>query len=490
MKKNLFFLVLGLLLSIVVIAQNISNTLEFDGIDDYVSITNGTALISGLSEFSMCGWVYPTNPNTSWPDFEGYFGIKNEGICDFYLVQLYGLGLEARLTTNTGTYTLNPADLSEVTMNEWQHFAIVYTGSELQVFYNGVLDGSIAASGTIDFNNMQFTFGMLEFPGQNFYLDGKIDEITIWDKALTESEILEYQCISGDPSSVPNLTAYYNFNEEEGLVLPDYFENYDGTLTNMNGDEWITSEVCESGYTITFIVNDEDSGLPVEDAVVNLQGIVKNTDSNGEVEFTNYDPGLYPWSVTKTDYYESVGEVAVIDEDVIVEVELAPILYYDITFVVTQDPGGLPVDSAIVNVDGVIQYTDETGTITFSGYLPGTYSYNISKDGYNLTFGDAVVIDENLTIEVNLVLIGINQYTDKEINIYPNPSDGLIRIDLLKARMSTADVIVRNLTGQMIMRKQIDKKSALINLSGFEKGMYFLEIHFENRIINKPVIIK
>ena len=70
MKKISFFVFTILIGFSSLFSQSISNALEFDGQDDYVAIPNGTAMFAGLSEFSMCGWVYPTNPNTSWPDFE------------------------------------------------------------------------------------------------------------------------------------------------------------------------------------------------------------------------------------------------------------------------------------------------------------------------------------------------------------------------------------------------------------------------------------
>ena len=165
--------------------------------------------------------------------------------------------------------------------------------------------------------------------------------------------------------------AYYNFNETEGLVLPDYFGTYNGSLTGMTGNEWTESEVCQSGFDISFVVTDELTGEPVPNASINLDGIIKNTDDNGEVSYTNYDPGIYPYEITKSGYYETLGQVTVVGDDTTLFIELAPVVYYDITYVVTEDPGGQPVEGAIVNMSGIIQFTDETGQTTFTGFLPG-----------------------------------------------------------------------------------------------------------------------
>jgi hypothetical protein len=467
----------------------ISNALEFDGFEDYVSVANGTALIAGLDEFSMCGWVYPTNPNAAWPDFDGWFGIKSEGICDFYIAQINGVGIEARITTNQGQFTINPNEISEAFIDEWHHYALVFTGQELQIYLDGELDGFVPAEGTIDFNNLEVTFGKLEFFENDFFLDGRLDEITFWDKALTEDDLSEVMCISGDPGAVEGLTAYYDFNEESGWVLPDYFGNYDGVLMAMTGDEWVESDVCEAGFEITFTVIDELTSEPVEGAEVNLEGVLKTTDENGVATYTNYDPGNYIYNVTHPDYYDASGEVEVIDQDITEEVLLPPIVYYSMTFVVTEDPGSMPVDSAIVNVGGLLKYTDETGMVTFDGYLPGTYNYNVSKPGYFLVPGTATITDDDLTIEVTLVISQIDESNQSTFKIYPNPAQETLFIDHPGA---ARELQVRILTpdGRCVSDLSDLSKNEPLKVPNLTSGLYFVEITLEGERTLKKLMIE
>jgi len=486
MKKILFLITFVSLFSSITFSQNISNALEFDGIDDYVSIPNGTGLISGLTEFSMCGWVYPTNPNTAWPDFEGYFGIKNEGVCDFYLVQLYGLGLEARITTNEGQFTINPADLSEVDMEEWQHFALVYTGDQLQVFINGEFDNAIAASGVINYEDLELTIGTLIFGSSNFYLDGKVDEVTVWDKALTEEEVQDYMCITGDPYSIPNLTAYYNFNEVEGMVLPDYFEGYHGILTGMTGEEWIVSEVCESGFDATFIVTDSDTNEPVEGATIDVEGLVKTTDENGEAVFSNYDPGEYDYTITKTDYYDFEGSFEIVDDDIEIEVSFDPILTYSITFFV-KDNESNAVENAIVNLDGLIQYTNASGETVFDDYLPGSYPYSVIVEGFEFVSGDAIVDADDIVIEINLVINNIIQSMMQGVHVFPNPSSGIVNIEVgtIEAKGFTANF--RDASGKTIRTYRMKPHQNRIDLSDLKEGMYIIEFEIGDNKSYVPI---
>ncbi len=466
----------------------VSNALEFDGFEDYVAVANGTALLAGLDEFSMCGWVYPTNPNAAWPDFDGWFGIKNEGVCDFYIAQINGIGIEARITTSEGQYTINPNEISEAFIDEWHHYALVYTGEELQIYLDGELDGYVAAGGTIDFSDLEITFGKLEFFDNDFFLDGKLDEITFWDKALTEDDLAGVMCISGDPGAVEGLTAYYDFNEESGWVLPDYFGNYDGVLIAMTGDEWVESDVCEAGFDITFTVTDELTSLPVQGADVNIDGVIKPTDANGMAVFNNYDPGTYDYIVTQPDYYDVTGEVEVVDEDVTVEVVLPPVIYYTITFVVTEDPGAIPVDSAIVNVGGLLKYTDETGTVVFEGYLPGTYTYNVSKTGYFLVPGAAVVVDEDLTVEVTLMLTTIEEYGPDWFQVYPNPAHEAIFIKHPGTERMTVRILAPD--GRCVLnRSDLSTKEAL-PVNTLQPGFYLLEITLRNHRVVKTLVVE
>jgi len=489
MKKILSFIIGFVLFLSFAYSQNPSNALEFDNVDDYVAVPNGTALLNGLAEFSMCGWVYPENPDANWPNFDGYFGIKNENVCDFYVVQINGTGIEARITTNTGTYTIDPPLLSQVTINEWHHYALVYTGSELQLYLNGEFDGSVPANGTINFDNLEITLGMLDFGTQDFFLDGKLDEITFWDKALIDTEIQEYMCIGGDPASIPNLTAYYDFNEEEGLVLPDYFGTYDGNLTGMTGEEWIASEVCESGFDASFTVINSETSQPVENASIEVDGLIKTTNENGVVIFSNYDVGIYDFIVTKTDYYDYNASFEIIDEDIVVDVIFDPILTYSISFTITEEPGSIPVENTIVNLDGILQYTDAAGTTVFNDYLPGSYSYVILKDGYELETGVAEVINEDLSIEIILLINEIYNELIQNISIYPNPTDGLLNIITGVGISQAYQITICDLSGRVVSKTDMKAGVKQFDLSDLQKGMYIIQIREEAEKIYRSSIV-
>jgi uncharacterized delta-60 repeat protein len=123
--------------------------------------------------------------------------------------------------------------------NQWVHVAGVWDGTTISVYENGILKGSEAWSGTLTTSTDDLRIGArTDYPGGN--LNGRLDEVRIWDKALCAAEIAERRSceLSG---SETGLMAYYNFNnltaaaDENNAgqtVLTDEAGSNNGTLTN------------------------------------------------------------------------------------------------------------------------------------------------------------------------------------------------------------------------------------------------------------------
>ncbi len=187
---NSCFLSMGLIFILINPTTNGQslNGLSLDGVDDYVAVSGSSGLIANLGSFSMACWVYPTNATPSFPDFDGIIGFRNDANADFYLLQLSASTYEARFRNSTGimhTLTQGP-----VLLNQWQHLALVYTGSSLRFYHNGNLTGSMNATGNITNTGIPFEIGRLSFNNNPFYLNGSIDEAALWGRALSDNEVM------------------------------------------------------------------------------------------------------------------------------------------------------------------------------------------------------------------------------------------------------------------------------------------------------------
>lgn len=228
------------------------NYLDFDGIDDYVDVAGSENILANKNTITLSCKVYPKNTNPGFPAFNGIAGYRNESNFDFYLIQLSATSIEARFRNSAGVqYTIVYDGL---VLNQWNHFFFVYDGSKINLYSGSNLTNTIAASGsTPALNSNTFKIGLVQFQAYDWFHNGYIDEVSLWNKALDASEI---NAIVGNgageianPAFENNLMLYYKFNQgtaygtNTGLsILNDENFAYDGQLNNFaltgNSSNW------------------------------------------------------------------------------------------------------------------------------------------------------------------------------------------------------------------------------------------------------------
>jgi len=115
----------------------------------------------------------------------------------------------------TSGYSFNKPEYS---VDEWNHVALVISDEQIKLFINGVLitkNPRSWSSITAPFNHALW-LGALNKQGQGSdYFNGFIDNVQIWDKALSENEIKTYMVLTPDQSA-EGLYAMYDFNSMKG----------------------------------------------------------------------------------------------------------------------------------------------------------------------------------------------------------------------------------------------------------------------------------
>jgi hypothetical protein len=153
-----------------------NTALQLDGAGDFVRTISG--LMNSRPVFTISGWM---RRNTDQPNRTGLWGQNN-------LVEF------GYINNNTlEVWTDNGLDISPnpIPNGEWAHLAIVSTGSPgtMTMYTNGAPAGSRAH--TLPANN-SFAFnigGGGVFDGTGNFFNGQIDEVAIFDKALTADQI-------------------------------------------------------------------------------------------------------------------------------------------------------------------------------------------------------------------------------------------------------------------------------------------------------------
>lgn len=205
--KKLFTFFGFFLVSVMLFAQS-NQYLHFDMVDDFTQLPNGSQYVSGTSQLSMTGWFYCD----ALAYGQGYMGFRaGSGTAEFYLIQLSNGVLECRIVTTAGFFEyVSPANT--VIPQVWQHIAWIYDGTAIKLYVNGTLKGSKPASGTFLGPSVNFAIGKSLLGGYNFVYGGRVDEVSVWNKGLSQTEIQDIMAneLTG---TEPNLQLYYKFNQ-------------------------------------------------------------------------------------------------------------------------------------------------------------------------------------------------------------------------------------------------------------------------------------
>ncbi|MEM6345549.1 MAG: LamG-like jellyroll fold domain-containing protein [Bacteroidota bacterium] len=168
------------------------STINFDGLNDYVNIPNTPAL--NTPNITIEAWIkadsYGPNPwSNSIVNKEGW-ASGNQGYA-------FRCGQGGRLSFNIGHNGVwyETVSAAVMTTNRWYHVAGTYDGLAVRIFVNGVQVGVTNHVGAITNGIYDVKVGQLSFTGGgNRLFDGQIDEVRIWNQALTPATMRDWMC--------------------------------------------------------------------------------------------------------------------------------------------------------------------------------------------------------------------------------------------------------------------------------------------------------
>ncbi|MCO4806595.1 MAG: T9SS type A sorting domain-containing protein, partial [Flavobacteriales bacterium] len=93
----------------------------------------------------------------------------------------------------------------------------------------------------------------------------------------------------------------------------------------------------------------------------------------------------------------------------------------------------------------------------------------------------------NDSTQVPILFVGIDEAVESGFRIFPNPSDGLITIEVLEIT-GNEKVEVRDLHGRLIQSRAITSNSTQLNLGNMASGVYNAILTNENGTTNRKLI--
>lgn len=241
-KKGGTLLVLRIDYSEFAVSGNIA--LSFDGVDDYVEVPDAPSL-NPTEQITVEAWVKPYYGG-SYPFVvtKGLSGTNRAWTIQFYEDTLRPVFV-VHPTGETEKAVISPDEVSE---SEWHHLVGTYDGQTIKLYVDGELKATYTESFTINVVPAPVTIG--GYITSN-YLKGAVDEIRIYNRALTEEEI-RYSYYMRIPLNTSGLVAWWSFNEGEGNSVSDAGPYRNNGI--IHGACWVKgSNMLEESIKISYI---------------------------------------------------------------------------------------------------------------------------------------------------------------------------------------------------------------------------------------------
>lgn len=164
--------------------NGINTAASFNGTTQYLERAD-TAVLDFTTALTISAWIKPTNHNTQ----RSIVDKVNSGTTRTYTLytsQTSGL-LTCYMSTNGTSYAITQSTDS-IPTGVWTHVAAVYNGTDIRLYINGVLNGTPASlSGSL--YNASTALNIGRRPDIGYEWLGSIDDVSLWSRPLSASEI-------------------------------------------------------------------------------------------------------------------------------------------------------------------------------------------------------------------------------------------------------------------------------------------------------------
>lgn len=391
--------------------------------------------------------------------------------------------------------------------NSWHHFVYTFSSGVAKLYMDGLLISTQTNLGNIIANsntNLIFGYGL---PLNNFYYNGLLDDIGIWNRALTQNEITNLfdakLVCEKSYATVGYLKASYNPTYEP-IIDKSSWHYIAVTKNGLDGNIYLDGKLITNStyYNQPFIWNSLLLGasqtcvscsptpdyiglideLRVSNVVRTANEIQNHFNSNVPLSEDNNTLGLFHFD-------NALGNVMTNSAT-----SKNGILYGGVNYVQGKFGQGLSFDgiddyarfSQTIPVDNMtIEYwfksTDDSGTMAMLEYAynTGIYIQTISGDCQSLSIDgkdDKEVIIKN------------------DIKIYPNPTNNKITIDCgIFANVTGYKIKIFNLLGQEVFGDAMNQQQYIVPLNTWGgQGVYLVKIYdaSNNLLDTKKIILQ
>ncbi len=358
----------------------VERSVQFDGSNDYVDIGDHKDL---NTSFTISSWIKRTSGATNVSILSKRDATFTEGY-DFKIRAASRL----EMVWNGGSdYVRGNTAIPE---DEWHHVAVIYSGGTANLYIDGVLDETETGLSNPTATTQSFIIAAAGKTSTTDFFEGNIDEVRIWDVALSEDE-LRY---------IMNQEIEENATFVEGMVIPTTI-----TKNEVNSIPWsdLAGYYPMSIYTYTNTNDHSDN---------QNQGALRNLDTvdhqTAPLPYESDDNGA--WTTDATWLNNSVqtlpNDVSIIDGTTPIDWNIVE-TNHNITIDTYTNLGrersvlGLTIDSGEIKLNG------DNATSTGNGL---TVTHYLELNGSIDLDGESQLIQSDRSV----LVVGINGELEKD----------------------------------------------------------------------------
>jgi hypothetical protein len=290
----------------------------------------------------------------------------------------------------------------------------------------------------------EYTFFLVVSDGQ---LDSPADQVAVLilkenqapvADAGTDESVNEGSSVSldGSASSDPDGDALtYKWTAPAGIIL--------SSETDAKPTFTAPLVIIDTDYTFSLTVNDGKTDSPADEVEIRVHNMDHPPYVKAPIKDVSVDKG---------------------SPDQIIDLK---------TVFADDDFGDVLIYSVISNTNDLVVEATISGsslTLNFSDLNIGLSEIVITASS------NGKEVNSKFTVEVNIATVINAISNDDEVQIYPNPTKGLVQLSFNHIPVSGSRITVYDLTGKIIYKSQVVNKIESLNLIGKPRGLYFIKI--------------
>ncbi len=427
---------------------------SFDGVDDFIRVVNNSNL--QLSNWSISTWIKPNAFNAS--DANYIVGKGDDFDQGNYSVHFKSISQKARTSaTGVGPSSLYIDSQTNLNLGTWCNIVGSWDGTSMRIYVNGILENSIVNPSFVQGSNIQdLFFGTMAasstFP---YWYNGKIDDIGIWNRDLTQQEITQLytsSCTKPEPVSLGTSAS-----------------------TRLCPSESVTIEIVSPADSANYTYQWTRNGTNMVGATT--RAITVNDAAKYKV-FVRSGPGVDCQRVSGL-------------------VETTPSIPPAVTATAPNGTSCCPGDSVLMTATGATagySYRWKRFGVVIPGATSNTF-YASQTGNYRCEIFNAggCITQSNLISITNGTSCRIMEQTNSDVSVYPNPTQNAFTVSFNDIGNETpVSVSLRSLQGQVIEQRNIaGKEDVQFAVNKLSPGLYVVIIQLDSGdSIEKTVVVE